>query len=333
MGSCFETFTLEDEDLETSVDFKTCNSGLPFSIPVRLRSILIATDLSAASRQALRHAITLARYFDAKLYIVHVISSLGLTMAGPDATAMASVLARRDVSFLERELIFQGDLRAIRHHVIVREGDIWEEVEDVVRREHIDLLVIGTHSRSGFLKLVLGSVAEKIFRGALSPVVTVGPNSPPEPDLPLMACPGPLMYPTDFSPASLAALPYAISVANHFKARLALVHLLFPVPRADEPRWYTAADVVRMQKEAEEAAMEKLLSLVADVELDQKPLPIVASGEISEGILKIAHGLHVSSIIMGLRSKQPEIASHTPWSTAYKVACTAECPVLTVRVR
>ncbi|HWR16065.1 MAG TPA: universal stress protein [Terriglobales bacterium] len=306
--------------------------GISKAIDIQLSSILLATDFSAASEGALHHAIAIARHFNARLYLVHIVSSLGLTMAGPEAISTSTSLAQRDAASIERKLILNGTLRELHHQVIVRAGDIWEELEHILRHEHIDLAVIGTHSRTGVMKLVLGSVAEQIFRHAFCPVLTVGPHSPLEAELPPRKELRPLLFPTDFSDASLAALPYAITFANQIKTQLVLVHLLSHVPPTEGTRWYTADDVMCMRKEAQVAAAQQLEQLTVNAGLGMKPLCIAKVADAAEGILLAARALHVSCIIMGLhRKKHIDLASHLPWSTAHEVVCGADCPVLTVR--
>jgi nucleotide-binding universal stress UspA family protein len=301
-------------------------------IDVKPRSIVFATDFSAASERALRHAISIAKYFKSKLYFVHIISSLGLTLAGPDAISTSASLAQRDAAILERKLILNGTLRELHHQVIVREGDVWEQLESILRHERIDLVVIGTHNRTGITKLVLGSVAEQIFRHASCPVLTVGPHSPMEAELPPPNVPRPLLFPTDFSDSSRAALPYAISLASQIKTQLVLIHLLSDVPGADRTTICKADEIARMRGEAQFDATRRLEQLVADVGLDTEPLCIAKVAESAEGILSAARILRVSTIIMGLHRKAHiDLASHLPWSTAHKVVCGADCPVLTLR--
>jgi nucleotide-binding universal stress UspA family protein len=307
-------------------------AGLARAVDVQLRSILLATDFSPSSERALRHAISIARYFNSRLYLVHVVSSLGLTMVGPEAIVTSTSLAQRDAALMERKLILNGDLRELQHQVIVRAGDVWEELQNVLRHEHIDLVVIGTHSRTGIMKLVLGSVAEQIFRHACCPVLTVGPRSPAQAALPTAKEVRPLLFPTDFSDASLTALPYAVSLANRIKAQLVLIHLLPHVPPAEGTRWYSADDVMRLRHEAQVAASQRLEQLTVNAGLETKPLCIAKIADPAEGVLLAAKALHASCIIMGLhRKKHVDLASHLLWSTAYEVVCGADCSVLTVR--
>ena len=305
------------------------------SIPadIQLRSVLIATDFSPASAKALRHALSIARQYGAKLYAMHVVSSMALTIAGPEAIAQATSAALRDAALTERRLVSSGALKDIHHQVIIRQGgDIWAELEAVIRDKGIDLLVLGTHGRTGLRRLALGSVAEQIFRNARCRVLTVGPCS--RPDAPFMrdVVPGPVLFPTDFSDASLSGLPLATSYANQRIAQLVLIHMLAPAPRTEGSKWYTAEDVVKIRATAEAAALKRLQELVTNVRLAVEPAFVANFGEPAEGILRAAESLHAEIIIVGLKDRSHmETISHLPWSTAYGVVCAAVCPVLTVR--
>jgi nucleotide-binding universal stress UspA family protein len=299
---------------------------------VQVKSILVATDFSPISEKAVRHAISIARQYGAKLYLAHVVSSFGFIIAGPDMIAHATALALEDASALEGQLVASGALGGLAHQFIVRDGDIWTELQRVAEQEHIDVIVVGTHGRTGMSKLVLGSVAERIFRQAPGLVLTVGPSSPPDaPSLPSVT-PRSLLFPTDFSEASLRALPYAISLANQRRIKLVLFHVLSPVPQVIGDRWWTAGDVVQARAEAKATTRKRLERLTAAANLAIEPAFMVEFDEPAESILRAAKVLGVEFIAMGLKRRtHVETLSHLPWSTAYDVACRALCPVLTVR--
>jgi len=299
---------------------------------IHLQSILVATDFSSASERALRHALSIARYYDAKLYVMHVVSSLGLTMNGPDAVAAATTLALRDAMLAERKLVESGELRDLQHQVIVRSGDVWSELQAEITQQGIDLVVVGTHGRTGLKRLVLGSVAEQIFRSACCRVLTVGPGSPVDAHLEPDGLPRSLLFATDFSDASLKALPYAISLAKQRGSNLVLLHIISPVPDIEGNRWYTAAGVEEMRGAAESDARKRLQQFIANIPLAAEPQLAVNFGEPAEGILQAASKLDPEVIVLGLRCRSHvESRSHLPWSTAYDVVCNASCPVLTVR--
>src|SRR5215470_3457435 len=142
-----------------------------------LKSVLVGNDFSEASRKPLRHAVSIARHFRAKLYLAHVVSSVGLTIAGPEALELATDAAGRDVGKLERDLVESGALADVSHEFIVRQGEVWEELQAIIREKQVEMVVIGTHGRQGIDKMVLGSTAEQIFREADNLVLTVGPHS------------------------------------------------------------------------------------------------------------------------------------------------------------
>ena len=299
------------------------------SIP--LRRVLLATDFSAASENALRCAAAIARLHGAKLYLAHVVSSLGFTLTGPEAEQQAMELAEREALELEVKLAYSGALGGFGHEVVVRRGCIWDELQSVVEKESIDLLVAGTHGRGGLGKLVLGSVAEEIFRHASCPVLTVGPCSPAEWSRKKVGAEKTVLFATDFGPACDAALPYAISAARQSGAKLLLLHV---EPFLPEPMryWYMADDVVALQSAARSRSLEQLRVLVPD-DLKQQAECRVAFGFPGDHILALATSSGADLIVLGLqRVGHGFPAGHLPQSTAYAVVCGAACPVLTVRI-
>src|SRR5579864_9751678 len=117
------------------------------------RSILIATDFSEASEKALRYSLALARFYESKFCLAHVVSSLGLTMAGPEAIAVCEEAVLREAAQLEASLLRTGPLTGIEYKFIVRRGELWPELREIMRQESTDLLVVGTHGRHGLGKL------------------------------------------------------------------------------------------------------------------------------------------------------------------------------------
>jgi nucleotide-binding universal stress UspA family protein len=111
-------------------------------------------------------------------------------------------------------------------------GGVWEELQAIIFQKQVDLVVVGTHGRRGIENVPLGSVAERIFRDATCPVLTVGPYSYRESRVDLTGEIRTYLFATDFGEASLRALPRAVSLANQTKARLILLHVLpaAPVP-------------------------------------------------------------------------------------------------------
>jgi nucleotide-binding universal stress UspA family protein len=300
---------------------------------VGLKSVLIASDFSEASRKPLRHALSIARHYGAKFHLAHVVSHIGYTIAGPEALNLAVERTRRDAQKLEQELLEGGALVGLHNEFIVREGDVWEQLELIIRQKQVDLVVIGTHGRGNLGKLLLGSVAEQIFRHANCLVVTVGPGSSEDSLIEKAEAVRPFLFATDFGASSLSALPYAISFANHFGARLVVLHVLPAAPIPEGFHWSTTGDLRQMRDKARMASQKQFEELILqNAPRAAKPEFMVEFGIPSDQILLASRALKADLIILGLhRPAHIETASHMPWDVAYKVVCGARCPVLTMR--
>ena len=127
--------------------------------PAVVREILVATDFSPQAEAAVHRAVEYARRFGARLHVVHVFShgEVEVTRLLADTAALAAP----DVPVT----VWSGA------------GDPAEEILRYAQAHPIDLIVVGTHGRSGFSRVLLGSVAERVVRGARSPVLTVPSRS------------------------------------------------------------------------------------------------------------------------------------------------------------
>ena len=292
------------------------------------RSILIATDFSKASEKALRYSLALGRFYESKFCLAHLVSSLGLAMAGPDAIAACEEAASREAADLENWLIQTGALTGIRHKFIIRRGELWPELQEIIRQESADLLVVGTHGRHGMAKLFVGSIAEQIFRQADCPVLTFGPHTDGRPWFGTSSTPRTFLFATDFGPASLHGLPQAIAAANQFGAKLAFLSII-PAPPSSSDEALTD-----WQEDARMRTLQRLAELADDAGLDTRPqlyAEFKSARPVSEKILETADKLRADLIIMGLHdSAHTGIVAHLDLSTTYDVVCQAGSPVLTV---
>lgn len=133
-----------------------------------LRSILVAVDGSEPSIAALDHALALAADYGAHLDILHVVSS----EEPLSAEARADVDSAMDVA-IDRARAAHGS--RVTHRTV--QGDPVREIVEAAR-DRSDLIVIGTHGRSGRLHVMLGSVAAGVMRNAPCPVLTVRDPGP-----------------------------------------------------------------------------------------------------------------------------------------------------------
>ena len=145
---------------------------------ISLKNILFATDFSEASQAALPYAAAISRRYRSQLHVVHVMSSAGYIVP-PEPVSAITIEAMHQAALAdarERMQTLASQLETIACHTYVREGEVWESLSELIRTREIDLLVVGTHGRTGVEKLVLGSKAEEILRQATCPVLTVGPQ-------------------------------------------------------------------------------------------------------------------------------------------------------------
>jgi nucleotide-binding universal stress UspA family protein len=186
----------------------------------------------------------------------------------------------------------------------------------VIDTHSIDLVVIGTHGRTGWRKLILGSVAEKIFRQSSCPVLTVGRNvtrSRVKDD-----GAHEILFPTDFSQQSRGAEPYVFSAAAKYGARLTLLRVLEHAPQAGEIQYLR-----RAKKQVESLAQSHYL------EKDKIDF-MVKIGPPVDVVLRAAAQKLADLIVLGVNARRP-LADRLVWPNAYRIVCESLCPVLTVR--
>jgi nucleotide-binding universal stress UspA family protein len=281
---------------------------------VSLENILYATDFSRPSIAALPYVLAVARKYGSNVIAAHVISSAAFQIS-PQTMEMQAITAQAIREADEAMGALDSQLRGIQHEMVVRKGDIWKELSTIVEKQGIDLIVVGTHGRSAIGKLLMGSVAEQIFRQAPCPVLTVGPDVSGEPDsiVEMHA----ILYPTDFSPESLAAAPYAISLAQENQAHLYLLHI-------------TSSPV---GNSTEAALLARLRTLVPpEARLWCEPRAYVESGEPAQKVLDMTEELEADMIVLGTKhiARHASPVTHLAMPVAYKIASHAICPVLTV---
>jgi len=294
--------------------------GLDVRTGIKLRNILFATDFSDAANAAAPYAAELAKRHGAKLYALHVRPAVSQAVVPPEAWEGLVKAGEIEAARQSREVlrVFPG----MRVEVLIAEGDLWSSLAAAIKENNIDLLVAGTRGRSGIGKFLLGSVAEEILRKAPCPVLTVGPHA--EADRNRIGQIRHILFATNFELQSLAAAPYAISLAQDFQASLTLLHVI------EEPK---EGELI-IPEELQSASMNLLHNLVSEeAELPRTPEYIVERVAPADKILEVAAKRGADLIVLGARKPSgfPGAASHLPIATAHKVISSAMCPVLTVR--
>ncbi|MGZ4839425.1 MAG: universal stress protein [Terriglobales bacterium] len=295
-------------------------------VALAIRNVLVATDFSSCSERALLHAVTAAHHFHSTLHMVHVLQPGIFTFVPPEAymgtseaLERALQLARAEAEARLGDVLKRTRCQDLHHHTWVDVGGIGEMLRAFIRREHIDLAVVGTHGRTGLRKIVLGSVAEDLFRHASCPVLTVGPHSwTSDPQSVRLKH---ILFPTDFSPESAQALPLATAIADDFGGRITMLNV---VERLEADAARDRARVISVLQER----MREMASLTAQISprMDFQ----VGFGAVAETVIETASSLGVDLVAFGLKAPDSYV-DRLPWMYAYKVVCEAGCPVLSVR--
>jgi len=290
---------------------------LQASLRLTFSNILVPTDFTGASENALAYARAFAKDYGSRIFVTHAVAP-----NPPIFFPMEPVPPDLDGEWADAQSELDKFLRSeprtdILQEGILERGELWNVLDDVIHRHSIDLIVLGSHGRRGLKKMVLGSGAEQIFRNARCPVLTVGPNVP-QPSSEVIEFKH-IIFATDFSDGSLKALPYALSLAEENQASLTLLHVLPLVPMQQEI--YLSGGTEK-----------RLEALVPPDAKDWCQVSAVVSFEFpAEGILHLANIQSADLIVMGVHKHASRVAAHLPWAIAYEVVCHAPCPVLTVR--
>jgi nucleotide-binding universal stress UspA family protein len=156
--------------------------ALQEEIMVKLKRILMATDLSAYSKEALDYAVYLAQSLKAELYLLHVFEIPHFSHTGVSPSIQPEVHKWIEQVSQEESNKLRALVEEVRQHGvnvsgIFQEGKPFVEILKTAGKIEADLIVLGTHGRTGMAHILIGSVAEKVVRQASCPVFTVRPKA------------------------------------------------------------------------------------------------------------------------------------------------------------
>jgi nucleotide-binding universal stress UspA family protein len=297
-----------------------------------LTNVLVATDFGPTSAAALAYGRALARTFDASLHVLHVVENFFLraTPADPHATVAAKTRALH-------EQLTEDDRDVLRASATVKmSDDVADAITGYARLQTINVIVLGTHGRTGMQQLLVGSVAERVVRTAPCPVITIRETGDAvrrahHTSEAAMITLKNILVATDFSEPSDAALSYGRELARTFGATIRVVHVVDDVLT----RAYGGGDGFvfadpTLQEEVETAALDQVKGLiVGDQSIGAEPV-ILRSTTPAFAIVDYARAHDIDLIVMGTHGRGA-VAHLLMGSVAERVVRTAPCPVLTVR--
>jgi nucleotide-binding universal stress UspA family protein len=296
---------------------------------IAIQRVLCPVDVSDFSARALAHAVALARWYSAEVIVLHVYTAI------PAPASIAAGVAKPTLAETDRQRTeewvhsFAAPLLPsdVLSRVEIREGAAVAGILDAA--EGADLVVIGTHGRGGFERLLLGSTTEKVIRKAPCPVLTVPPGTEDAalhvPDaLKRIVCA------TDFSPSSDRAVEYALSLAQEADARLTLVHVLdWPfLEQGASPLDQSLA--AARQHVLDNLSAQLRLAVPDEARTWCEPEEVIVSGRPHREIVRLASEKAAGLIVMGVHGRGA-LDRAFYGSTTSQVVRHAACPVLTVR--
>jgi nucleotide-binding universal stress UspA family protein len=283
---------------------------------IHVKKIMVPVDFSEPSKKAVNYGLSLALEFESRLVLSHI------SPFDPALYEWAKAQLLR---------LIPADCRdRINFEIIVKGGDIRQELLAIVAEQEIDLVVMGSRGRSYFERLILGSVTERMLRKLPVPILTVS-HLDPEREI---HTPGPvplhrIVYATDLSEASEVGLEFSIRLAHGLDAHLTVAHVVQAVDIALYGM-ETASFMPDYAAEARVQAAERLNKLVTLVSDGRVPITTtVAEGVPYESINHIAEENHADLIVINLQGKG-RLERALLGTTAERVIRTAHVPVLSL---
>ena len=284
-----------------------------------INNVLFATDFSAAAEAPFSYATAIADRYQSKLYVAHIINIESFDLLEPGTARGVIKKAHDEAQRKITQLISPLGLPRHRYQIVVAEGAVSEALVDIIEQNRIDLAIIGTHGRRAFKKLLMGSVAEEVFRMAPCPVLTVGPKSAPTPVYRELRH---ILYTVEFAPDKSKAAGYAVSLAERYSAGLTVLNVREDMPAASS------------RTEEFPPAFRRWINdhVPEHSDLRNRIRFERGFGPASDSILDFAAKEGVDLIVMSVRKLDPFIAARHPRSgTSHEVISHSPCPVLTIR--
>ena len=305
---------------------------------IEIKRILCPIDFSDHSRHALDHAVAMAKWYDSTITLLHVSTLVPVAAYAPGTPMLPSAILtpadRNEILASMKRFAEEEGAGGLPLEMEISEGNTVDEILARAGAMSSDLIVMGTHGRAGFERLVLGSVTEKVLRKATCPVLSVPRHAKDAVPLPPVLFKN-ILCAIDFSACSTNALNYAMSLAQEADAHLTVLHVLELLPELPYssteavrswPQHVTEyiAEVEQDRRERLEAAVPESVRAYCAVET------MMANGTPYHEVLRVAAEQQSDLIVVGIHGRSATDLLFFG-STAQHVVRQATCPVLTLR--
>jgi nucleotide-binding universal stress UspA family protein len=299
---------------------------------VHFKHILCATDFSDFSNLTVGYGVALAKEFDARLIICHVIDLSSVAIYGEfqlDPVGQQNRIMEDANSQLEA---LAGE-QPVSWEPLITVGKPADEISRAVEEQNIDLVITATRGRSGFKRLILGSVTERLMRTLSCPLLIVrSPEhefvTPQEQKIRLQK----ILVGCDFSPDSGRAFDHGLSLAQEFEAELHLAHVIEPPaqPNLLKEETFVSGEI---QQDYHNLLIQKLKDMVpAEAANWCTPQTSIMQGQPYDELVKYADTRDIDMIVLGVRG-HGMVKTLFLGSTTDRVIRNSPCPVLSVSLK
>jgi nucleotide-binding universal stress UspA family protein len=279
----------------------------------QFRNVLFATDFSEGSLRALPYVAGIGKAFGATVHLCHIISAT--TMAAAAAAPALYQATGKEATEHLAGLLHSPVLEGLERKLVLAEGPVEEELLKTIRERNIDLIVAGTHGRTGWRKLLLGSVVEAICRAATCPLLTVGPALAVHDGVPFRR----ILFPTDLSKESMSVVPYLTLLSKKYGSQVSVLHVI-PEETGTNPDARALSEPIR----------ENMMLYLERELASSTPEFMTEFGDTVNTVLRVAQKKNADLIAMGIRNAfLPGIQLRS--TTAYRIIAGASSPVFTLR--
>lgn len=294
--------------------------------------VLCPIDFSDASAKALAYAAAVAHWHHGHLTLLHVAPTYDMVNVQSgglgDPVHVVRPPSRDEIEGELRLLAERAGADVDRLTVATVEGSAAAAIVDEALTRKASLVVMGTHGRGGFDRLLLGSVAEKVLRKSPCPVLTVPPHAPATraDDVTVTR----ILCPMDYSPAAHQALGFALAIGRQRHAAVTVLQVIEWLAD-EEPRAMAHFNVAEFRGALVADAHERLRALIAEAGPGRATIDdVVVIGRAHAKVIETAADKGADLIVMGAQGRGA-VGTALFGSTTQHVVRAAECPVLTVR--
>jgi nucleotide-binding universal stress UspA family protein len=267
---------------------------------MQIKQILVPTDFSENAEHALSYAVNLAKQCSAKLHLLHtpvVPTYLLMDLSyspGPEAVTRILNDAQDDLDKQAKGIAAAG----VEYFTAIREGTVHEVIRDYAKEHEVDLVIVGTHGRTGVSKLMYGSVTERVLKTVHTPIIVVPPEGG--------ELPSSIVIAYDFSAPAKRAAEIARAIHGFCHGPLHMVHSYLDVWGEYTDRGAVVGEAAEKRREALHLGLEKMLQAEAEelFSIDAQAIQThLVTGDPTEGLLRVAQDVGATLICAGTTGK------------------------------